>query len=89
MGDETATELDLERAPEHGLTARLVRRSIGVSRPAVVQALLVGDPETRPAGWRDSALLRHRRLVAFEDGEATVGGVQLTLDPDLGLVFGT
>ena len=89
VGDETATQLDLERTPDHALTARLVRRSIGVSRPAVVQALLVGDPETRPAGWRDSALLRHRRLVAFEDGEATVGGVQLTLDPDLGLVLGT
>ncbi|MCA9525486.1 MAG: CRISPR-associated helicase Cas3', partial [Myxococcales bacterium] len=74
--------LDLAQEPDPTLVARLVRRSIATSRPALVHALAQEPP---PPGWQGSALLRHRRLVVFDDGRAHINGVDLTLDPELGL----
>ena len=84
VGDHDGSPLDLEAAPDRSLIRRLVERSIGVSRPGVVKALLAIEP---PEGWKTSAILRYRRPVIFEDGQAEVGGTSLRLDPDLGLVF--
>lgn len=76
--------IDLGVEPDRSTTSRLVRSSIGVSRPSVVRALTA---QQAPKSWQGSALLRYRRPVVFEGARATVGGVQLCLDPDLGLVF--
>lgn len=75
---------DLEKEPTRDQTAVLARRSIGVSRKSIVEALLALEC---PPAWRASALLRHRRPVIFEGGVAEVGGQLLQLDPELGLVF--
>jgi hypothetical protein len=61
-----------------------VRRSIGVTRPGLVHALLA---QPAPAGWRASSLLRHRRPVVFDDGHARTDEHDLVLDPELGLVL--
>lgn len=76
--------IDLETEPTRDQTAVLARRSIGVSRKSIVEALLAQEC---PPSWKTSALLRHRRPVVFEDGVAEVGGQLLQLDPELGLVF--
>src|SRR5690606_10900220 len=87
-GDGEPTPLDLEQEPDRALTARLVRRSIGVSNQRVVHELLASS-EAAAKSWSSSPLLRYRRLVAFEDGEATVAGVIFTFYPDLGLRIDT
>jgi CRISPR-associated endonuclease/helicase Cas3 len=78
--------VDLDAPPSRALTRALVQRSITVTRPSVVRALR-DRASARPESWQRSALLRHRRLVVFEDGAAEVGGVTLRLDPDLGLLL--
>ncbi|HJL21540.1 MAG TPA: CRISPR-associated helicase Cas3' [Polyangiaceae bacterium LLY-WYZ-15_(1-7)] len=78
--------IDLDVVPDAALQRALVERSISISRPAVVRAL-VEDPAARPTAWERVALLRHRRVVRFDNGVAEVGGVALHLDPDLGLVL--
>ncbi len=84
VGDGDPRPLDPSAEPDRALVSRLVRRSVGVTRPAIVRALAA---EPAPEGWKASALLRYRRLVAFEEGRAQVGGVDLRLDPELGLVI--
>ena len=82
--DASNTPLDLQARPDRALTERFVRRSIGVSRAALVRTLL-DEPSYAPAGWRECALLRYRRAVGFEDGVAFVGNLRLVLDRELGL----
>lgn len=83
----TSLTLNPDAAPNRELLDALVRRSINVTRPKLVHTL--AESETHmPKPWRQSALLRHRRLVVFEESQAEVADEILTLDPDLGLVFG-
>ncbi len=84
--DRDGSAIDLEVAPGFDLAKRLVRRSIAVSKPSLVRSLLDGA-SYHPAAWRESALLRYRRCVVFEGGEARVGDHRLRLDPELGLVI--
>ncbi len=83
VGDEDDRPLDLEQEPDRAMVLRLVRRSITVTNRAVVPTL---QSEKAPEAWSRSSVLRYRRLVPFEDGRAEVGGMTLTLDPELGLM---
>jgi hypothetical protein len=76
--------LDLADTPDRATVNLLVRRSITVSRLDIVGALQK-DPATAPAGWRDVPLLRFRRVLPFDDGQARIGDIALRLDPELGL----
>lgn len=87
LGGGNAEPVDLVRPPDRELEERLVRRSISTSRASIVQALQA-DRASAPQAWKDSALLRYRRLVVFEAGRARVGNTELELDPELGLVIG-
>jgi CRISPR-associated endonuclease/helicase Cas3 len=82
VGDGDPRPLDLTREPDRALVARLVRRSIGTTRHHLVHHLAA---QPAPEGWQGSALLRHRRPVVFIDGRAHINGIDLTLDPELGL----
>jgi CRISPR-associated endonuclease/helicase Cas3 len=86
VGDERdgAGPLDLTKPPDRTLVSRLVRRSIGVSTAPLVNALMK-DSAAAPRSWEKIPMLRYRRVVAFEDGQAQVGDVSLRLDPELGL----
>lgn len=85
--EEAVDVLDLSLPPQRPLISRLVKRTITVTRPSVVRALLDGA-EYLPAAWKDRPLLRHRRALAFSDGVATIGDTRLRLDSELGLVIG-
>ncbi|MDP3277361.1 MAG: CRISPR-associated helicase Cas3' [Deltaproteobacteria bacterium] len=85
FADEACTvPVSLDKEPDRALTRALVRRTIGVSRPALVSKLL-HDASAAPEPWKRNALLRFRRVVAFADGVAVVGSTRLVLDPVLGL----
>jgi len=77
--------VDPHGEPDTASARRLLRRSVTVSLPSVAPRLL--RAESHPA-WRRSSLLRHHRLAVFgPDSRATVGDVQLRLDPELGLLI--
>lgn len=64
----------------------IARQALSISRKAVVFALLRDDP---PRCFQRSGHLRCHRLLRLDDaGTAVVGGTQLRLDPELGLVVG-
>ncbi|WP_081752440.1 CRISPR-associated helicase/endonuclease Cas3 [Kallotenue papyrolyticum] len=65
---------------------RLLQRSVTISHPGVVMALL---DQPAPSGWTKSPLLRQHRLLIFdEQGRAIVGRYKLILDPERGLIIG-
>jgi hypothetical protein len=86
VSEEGADLVDLNAVPDRTLTGRLITRTITVSRPSLVRALLDGG-EYLPEAWKDRPLLRHRRALVFTGGLATVGGDRLRLHPELGLVI--
>lgn len=86
VDEHDPTPLDLAVTPDRVLAARLARRTIGVSRPSAVR-LLLADTSYLPDAWRESAVLRHRRVVMFTNGEALVGDTRMRLHPELGLIL--
>jgi CRISPR-associated endonuclease/helicase Cas3 len=64
----------------------IARQALSISRKAVVFALIREDP---PRCFQRSGHLRYHRLLHLDDAcAAVVGGTQLRLDPELGLVVG-
>lgn len=86
VSEASIERVDLTTTPDRRLTGHLVRRTITVSRPSLVRALL-DDAEYMPARWKDLPLLRHRRALIFTDGVVLVSGDCLRLHPELGLVI--
>lgn len=86
VSEDAADPLDLTVAPSRPLIGRLVRRTVAVSRPSLVRALME-NADYLPATWKDRPLLRHRRALVFTDGVAMVGAERLLLHPELGLVI--
>jgi len=80
--------LDVDTVPDRETAVRIARRTISVSHRKIVGALL-RDEAYMPKPWQDQALLRYRRAVIFTEGVATVAGVRLELNPELGLVIGS
>ena len=62
----------------------LFLRSVRLGRRAVYQALIKEPP---PAAWQNHPLLRQMRALELENGMACKGGVRISLDPELGVVY--
>jgi CRISPR-associated endonuclease/helicase Cas3 len=63
----------------------LMERSVPLSNRQVVPALIAQSP---PAAWQENALLRHHRLLVLdENDQCAVGGYQVRLDKNLGIVI--
>jgi CRISPR-associated endonuclease/helicase Cas3 len=76
--------IDKSSCPSLEDARRLLARSVTLTRPSVVTALL---REPVPSGWRRNALLRRHRLVGFEEGKTEIGGWTVRLDEELGIVI--
>jgi CRISPR-associated endonuclease/helicase Cas3 len=76
--------VSLETPPTREVTLQLLRRGAGVSHRGVTP-LLLALPS--PAPWQRSAILRNRRVLAFESGLIPVGNWTISLDDELGLVI--
>lgn len=84
--DRELVESCRHRSVTRETTRRLLGRSLSIQRPSLVR-ILVG--QQLPAAWRRSPWLRDARLLVFDNGgRLRIGGEQLSLDPDLGLVYG-
>lgn len=75
--------IDLSRPPDDEGVKRLLGASTRLSYRGWVAAL---NAESVPSAWRQAAPLRHCRLLRFHDGACRLGGLELWLDKDLGLV---
>jgi len=63
----------------------LLRRAVTLSDQRAVHTLIPDEP---PAAWRESALLRHYRLVRLDaDGAWTRDGLTIKVDQELGVVI--
>jgi hypothetical protein len=75
----------LDSIPDLDLASALLKRSLSISHRVVAPLMLDSMPV--PPGWRNSALLRHLRLLVFPaQGAVEIGGYRLTLNPELGLL---
>ena len=72
--------------PDHNGTKALLRASISVQHPSVVNAFLDRKP---PTAWKKSSALRFHHLAEFENGVCRVEGTPyiMKLDPTLGLLI--
>jgi CRISPR-associated endonuclease/helicase Cas3 len=88
VSESDSVPLDVGAVPDRSLAARISRRTIAISHRKLVAALFADD-SYRPHRWQEQALLRYHRAVMFTDRVATVAGIRLELDTDLGLVVGS
>lgn len=84
--EEAAEPFDMSAVPDRSLAAHLAQRTISITNPSIVHALL-NDPDHYPPAWRDSGVLRYRRALIFSDNVATVAGRRLHLHQELGLRY--
>ena len=83
LDDDFAEEIKLGKKPHTDLTKELLRCSVGVSKKSVVFKLL--DEEV-PKSWQNSSLLRHQRLLKFDENrKCEKFGHIFCLDEELGL----
>lgn len=81
--DGASVAADSEELPDD-IALALYQRCVPVARPDLVRAIATLD---QPRYLRGSPLLRQIRIVGLDaQGEATIGGISLRLDAELGLV---
>lgn len=84
------TEEERQRMPPLSSRRRqdwrwFIERSINVSSPGLVTALMK-EPDTAPAQWRNTPLLRRHRLIVLDaEGNARVDDVDIHHDAHIGL----
>jgi CRISPR-associated endonuclease/helicase Cas3 len=63
----------------------LLERSVNISTRGATTELIASKP---PSSWRESALLRHHRLLTLdENNQRQLGDYRFTLDAELGIVI--
>jgi CRISPR-associated endonuclease/helicase Cas3 len=83
LDDDFSVELNSSKKPDTDLTKELLRRSVKISKKSVVFKLLA---EEIPIKWNESALLRHHRLMLFDENRRCVKhGHEFCLNENLGL----
>lgn len=80
------TAFDPDKPATDALARRIFSRQLKLSRKTVVAEL---GPMQPPACFSEHPLLRDMRPLCLNDGKAHIGGLDLRLDPRLGLVFET
>lgn len=69
LTQEEAGRIPLNQKPDLPTARLLLERSAGINNYGAVEALLDKDREdATPAAWRDSAMLRHHKLIIVDDG---------------------
>lgn len=76
--------VDPTRVPDLDMVGKLLRRTVRLAHRGVVPLLL---RQGVPPGWERCAFLRHHRILSFRDGCCRLGGWQVLLDGELGLVI--
>jgi CRISPR-associated endonuclease/helicase Cas3 len=79
--------LDLNLTLNDEVVRKLLEHSVSVTRFGLTETIIHDDKNTLPIAWEKTALLRHHRILFFnEQGICLYGNFQLRLDDELGLV---
>lgn len=85
LDEKFTREIDLNKKPFPELTKELLRYSVGISNKSVVFKFFA---EGVPKGWQESALLRHHRVLKFDENRnCEKFGHIFRLDEKLGLTI--
>jgi CRISPR-associated endonuclease/helicase Cas3 len=80
--------LDLNITLNNEVIKNLLEHSVSISRFGLTEAILHDDKNTLPIAWGKTALLRHHRILFFnEQGICLYGNFQIRLDDESGLVI--
>lgn len=80
--------LDLNLTPNNEVIKKLLEHSVSVARIGLCEAIIHDDKNTLPIAWEKTALLRHHRILFFnEQGICLYGNFQISLDDESGLVI--
>jgi len=83
-----AESLDLNLAPNNEIIRKLLEHSVSVTRFGLTETIIQDDKNTLPVAWRKTALLRHHRILFFnEQGSCLYGSFQIILDDETGLII--
>lgn len=64
----------------------LLKQSLTITRADLVHEILANGECSAPAQWGDTAALRHKRRLIFDNRICRIGPYRLTLDDELGLL---
>ena len=82
------TPVDLETKPSFEEAKLLLLHAVSLSNKTVFHALATSVPEHFPNAWRESALLRHARVLKLKDGRCSITGkFAIRLDETLGVIY--
>ncbi len=82
-------KINLEIQPDKDSIEFLLMREVKISKYGLTNEIVV-DVELKPEMWKQSALLRHHRLLKLNDRrEVTVGNFKIVLCNSLGVVIET
>jgi CRISPR-associated endonuclease/helicase Cas3 len=80
--------MDLNLTPNNEVIKKLLEHSVSVSRFGLTKEIIHDDKNTLPIAWEKTALLRHHRILFFnEQGICLYGKFQICLDNESGLVI--
>jgi CRISPR-associated endonuclease/helicase Cas3 len=80
--------VDLNLTPNNEVIKKLLEHSVSVSRFGLTEEIIRDDKNTLPIAWDKTALLRHHRVLFFDEHcICQCGNFQLCLDDELGLVI--
>lgn len=80
--------VDLETKPSFEEAKLLLQHAVSLSNKTVFHAIATPTPEHFPNAWRESALLRHARVLRLKDGRCSITGkLAIRFDEALGVVY--
>ncbi len=80
--------LDFNITPNREIIRRLLEHSVSVARFGLTEEIIKDGKNTLPHAWWEISLLRHHRLLFFdEQGICPYGRFQLRMDDESGLVI--
>lgn len=85
LNPDEMRRVNLIEKPSMSEVKFLLERSLRITKKGVTQAMLALAP---PRGWRESPHLRRHRLIELDgSGQRNVGGYEVRLDDELGIVI--
>ncbi len=82
--------VDVNLTPNNEVIKKLLEHSVSVSRFGLTEVIIHDDKNTLPIAWEKTALLRHHRILFFnEQGICSYGNFQILLDNESGLIIKT
>ncbi len=83
---EEVKNIDFDAKPTKEITEFLLRREAKISKKGLTH-LIIADETLKQKSWKNSALLRHHRLLKLdENNEIIIGNFKVSLDEKLGIL---